>query len=217
MANGRLDFEPDIFTFDFLDHSGEIIFGFDSLHDLHYYINPDQDLRVSFTWGGADGPGIHTWTIIDESGTTYFFGQGKINNSDNETSDYLNCQSDADQIYYSSWVLMKIISPSKGDTINFSYRDLTENIDFIGASENQNIRLVNCSICPDLIGCDAVFPPLEYNACANTLTLTNQKKLTSIQTASTIVQFITDTTVAVPGGVKLDSILILDRLTDSII
>ena len=218
LANGSYDFEPDIFSFNFSGHFGQIIFGFDSLHNLNYYINPYQDLKVSFTWGGTNGTGIHTWTIIDESGTTYIFGQGLIDNSDNESSifDQGDCGSIFQTPYYSSWVLMKIISPSKGDTISFSYRDLTETLDFVGISEYENIRTNNLCTCPG-IDPSQIFPPLEYNECSNQLTLSNVKKLTSINTASTTVEFISDTTAAITDGVKLDSILIEDRATDSII
>ena len=218
LASGRLDYEPDIFTFNFAGHSGDLIFGFDAQHNLHYYINPYQDLKVSYTFGGSDGPGIHTWTIIDESGTTYTFGQGKINNSDNESSQYDQgeCGPIAEPLYYSSWALMKIISPSKGDTISFSYRDLTEQLDYVGISEYENIRTNNFFDCPG-IDPNQIFPPLEYGVCPNQLTLSSTKKLTSIHTASTLVEFISDTTAAISGGVKLDSILILDRATNSII
>jgi YD repeat-containing protein len=219
VADGLRDYEPDIFTFTFPGHSGDIIFWFDSLKAIHYNINPYQDLKVTYNNLGTIGPGIHSWTIVDESGTTYIFGSDLQDTVAVEKSsfDQGSCGDMGSPNYTSSWALKKIISPTKGDTIDFYYKKVVEHFDFIGASEYENIRLDNLAHCSGLTDWTSIFPSIEYKACPNSSDIV-KAKLKGIRTASTLVNFFSDTSITnTSGGVKLDSIVINDRNKNSTI
>lgn len=108
---GLIDFEPDVFIFNFNGRSGK--FFVEKLNnELVGYPTPYSDLKIHFASG--------EWTIVDEIGVKYFFGSGITDailsiSYSNESRNSLDIRN-----YTSAWYLKKILSP-KGEEINFQY------------------------------------------------------------------------------------------------
>ena len=202
-ASGFLDFEPDIFSFNFPGHSGEIVFDVDETGTRTPIVSPYQNLKIDYT----RTLGIRTWSILDESGTLYNFGSQDVNEAvETSTFDQGVC-NDHNQPYYSSWQLKNIISPDKGDTIKFTYINVTENY-YTGVAESINIKIGSVGPPEITSSCTAN----DYSCCLNEMEV-DAKRLYKIETASTIISFITDTTVAINGGKKLTAIIIKNRVS----
>lgn len=166
-------------------------------------VSPYQNLKIDYT----RTLGIRTWSILDESGTLYNFGSQDVNEAvETSTFDQGVC-NDHNQPYYSSWQLKNIISPDKGDTIKFTYINVTENY-YTGVAESINIKIGSVGPPEITSSCTAN----DYSCCLNEMEV-DAKRLYKIETASTIISFITDTTVAINGGKKLTAIIIKNRVS----
>jgi hypothetical protein len=128
IASGTIDLQPDIFSFNFAGHSGQIVFDvvrYGTRDSLIPYVYPCQDLFFKNIKIYCNQ--IHYWEIVAEDGTTYCFGDPDIdvNHNDYKATEYTSydygpCGS-IDPGCISSWYISSIISPSKGDTIHFIY------------------------------------------------------------------------------------------------
>ncbi len=107
---GLIDFEPDVFIFNFNGRSGK--FFLEKVgNELVGYPTPYSDLQIRYTSG--------EWTITDEMGVKYSFGGG--NTDEIVSASYGNGRSSLGvRAYTSAWYLKKITSP-KGEEINFQY------------------------------------------------------------------------------------------------
>lgn len=115
ILEGRIDSQPDTYSFNVGNISGDI------------YIEPvtgkaictnGKNYQINYTGNinNYEGGGITSWHIIDELGTQYFF------NITDKTKTLVG-DLDANNVskYTSSWKLTKIISANKKDTILFNY------------------------------------------------------------------------------------------------
>ncbi|MCC9073232.1 RHS repeat protein [Flavobacterium sp. F-65] len=123
------DYEPDTFSFSFLNYSGR----------FHYNKSSQSFMQIPFsnvkiTPIFDTNKNITSWIFTDEKGIKYYFGN--TNDSDNRTqverqfnSISYNYNSEvgitgqnSNSDYISSWFLMKIESPKK-DIVNFYYQE----------------------------------------------------------------------------------------------
>ncbi len=114
-ANGYVDSEPDLFTFNFGSYSGK--FFFDESRKVHMI--PESDLYIK----PVNSPSFfYAWMIITPDGTKYFFGGSatEISWSDpaeNSGNKHVNSST--------TWYLYRIESVNGENWINFEYADDT--------------------------------------------------------------------------------------------
>jgi Domain of unknown function (DUF6443) len=111
IANGVIDGEPDIFSFNVSGYTGK--FYIDKNHDAHFI--PKQDLMLKVT-GNLEG-----FTLIVPDGTRFIFGKDGTTTAQEITQ----IGSSSESIYVSSWYLLKVETPDKLYKINLSYADET--------------------------------------------------------------------------------------------
>lgn len=145
------DYEPDSFSFNFLNFSGK--FFFDKEQNNFVQI-PKTDLKINFYKDSNNK--IISWILIDDLGNQYYFGKS----SDlNRTQVVKSVQST--QMTYSedgisggqsntedhiiTWHLMEIKN-SKGGTIKFYYNESEEFLDVIKTDENFVYKGKNSSV-----------------------------------------------------------------------
>lgn len=115
--NNKIDGEPDMFYFNFLGHTGKMVF--DTLGHPAYL--PDQGIRViKHPIHSSPDSVTNGWILKDFSGVTYEFGTDT--SSKELTLVGIEGKPISDAIsYVSSWYITRIISADGKDTINFNY------------------------------------------------------------------------------------------------
>lgn len=197
---GQLDCEYDIFSYSFAGHSGNLVLG--NLNgELSMVHTPCQNNNWRITLNNQSGPPsgyINSWEVTTDDGTSYIFGSDGSRESRETIQIFTDCNIYTD--HTSSWYLLKIISPSKGDTIQFYYDNFSQCYT-MPLSETKEHILGMSSPCPSGIikdiGCEA-----EYT--------NNLKILSKIETASTIVKFKSKDSNGEIAPI-LDSIIIQDK------
>ena len=116
ITNNQLDFEPDMFYFNFNGRSGRFFLEKENEQIIGYSI-PYQDISIVYN---SD----QTWTIIDEKGFKYTFGEG--NAQDITINDRQGTRVSSILTFNSAWYLTKIISPNN-DSVMFTYENYTIN------------------------------------------------------------------------------------------
>lgn len=111
-GNQKYDTEPDVYQFNFSGHVGK--FAFDKDNNIH--LVPQKPLNITRT-RTPHPQNEDYWTILDEKGTKYIFSKKEKGASTTTNSD----GSRSSRRYSNSWLLNKIISPSKQDSIIFEY------------------------------------------------------------------------------------------------
>jgi YD repeat-containing protein len=137
-ADGNRDTEPDIFYFNFNGHMGKFFFnqGSDPVkhtgqipRDQHTInVIPYQDLKFSYTLNTSGNKDLSSFTVIDESGNTYYFDKAETTIEYSGGSSFFTLSSvpvepsgyDSHRSYKSSWYLSKIIT-ARNKEIKFSY------------------------------------------------------------------------------------------------
>lgn len=120
-ADGTKDGEPDLFTFNFSGYSGKFFFN----DDRTPVIVPEQDLKIETNL--AISPyAILGFTITTPDGTKYFFGQNQTpGNGGVDARDLTgSCEAYEGLSYntaYSSWYLVKVVSPDNLFSITLKY------------------------------------------------------------------------------------------------
>ena len=111
LANGHIDGDPDIYSFQFAGHSGRFII------DKNFKVSvvPHQNLKVTITRNTAGN--IDSWEIRDESGNIYQFGD---TDDYREYTDVLNEHGNMESRHVSAWHLSKMESPNQEDEYRFS-------------------------------------------------------------------------------------------------
>ncbi|MFD2787865.1 RHS repeat domain-containing protein [Hymenobacter rubripertinctus] len=113
---GRLDTQPDLFSFNFMGYSGKIIF------DQYGtpYTTPSQPLKiVSPLTSGTGG-----WELTTPDGTQYMFTAAEITNIENSV------ESPASKSGASAWFLTRITT-AQHEMVNFIYQDYTTHINYL--------------------------------------------------------------------------------------
>lgn len=148
------DKEPDIYSYNFAGHSGNFLFDRDPNHDRIYMI-PQQNLLVDYN--------NNVFTITDELGNTYYFGEGNSRdtvihysniplwktesfwtNQANESLRFAHSNAgqffEDDKNYTISWYLSRIKLASANIDIFFDYA-LDEVEAYIGSDETYQYGL----------------------------------------------------------------------------
>ncbi len=110
IANGSIDGEPDLFSFNVGGYTGK--FYIDKDHNAQFI--PKQDLKLEID-GALEG-----FTLIAPDGTRYIFGKDGTTFAQEKTLQQGQPSSSA---YVSSWYLLKIESADKKYKINLTYAD----------------------------------------------------------------------------------------------
>ncbi|MGA3014791.1 MAG: hypothetical protein ABSD71_12255 [Bacteroidales bacterium] len=208
-AEGEIDLEPDIFSYNFCGHSGDFSFHIDSSGNRKIYFSPWQNYKISY---GHDAYSIYYWNITTDDGYNYTFGNTSMDNSYNgvEMTDMDQCADNVpDPDYYSTWYMKQIISPSKGDTVTFEYDpDSLETVAYpLGESETSS-HLLSLTVNQYIPPC----PSDDFKTCQiqrNVYT----RKLKKITTAISEIIFHNYTPGEVAGEKCLSKISIVDRFT----
>lgn len=135
-ANGYLDAEPDLFTFNIGGVSGK--FFFDENGTPHIF--PKLDVKIE----PVNNPNyFHEWKITNSDGTTYYLG-GALATENQYTNTQGLSTSEAD-LSSTTWYLTKIVSANKKDSIelfyvkeNYSYASRTSHSVSIGGELDGN-------------------------------------------------------------------------------
>ncbi|MEL7003164.1 MAG: hypothetical protein AAFN93_10565 [Bacteroidota bacterium] len=120
-----LDYEPDLFNFSYPGYSGQFVID----KNREVMLIPESDHKVTFTVAGSNG--ITAFTITDDQGYSYFFGNYAGQTAYDQTTftfsytdlvDGIPSNSSGPEVFYNSWHLLAIHSPSSDAKITFSYR-----------------------------------------------------------------------------------------------
>jgi len=117
-----LDYEPDMFIFNFLGYSGKFIF--DQATDKPV-LQKFDDITIEATILNGK---IDKWTVTDSKGFKYCFGELTSLSRDKETvlNSYVESQgvltslTNNSTTHYNTWNLMQILAPN-GDTVTYTY------------------------------------------------------------------------------------------------
>jgi YD repeat-containing protein len=118
LGTGVVDGEPDIFTFNFNGHTGKFLF--DENRTPH--LLKDDNLKIAVNFNGTD---FVSWTITDENGVEYLFGQNQNGNNYEKVLQQYPTPANYGKGPITSWYLNQIIYPNNKDTINFTYTNET--------------------------------------------------------------------------------------------
>jgi Domain of unknown function (DUF6443) len=132
IANGTIDGEPDMFSFNVGGYTGK--FYIDKARNVQFI--PKQDLKLEID-GSLEG-----FTLIAPDGTRYTFGKDGATTAQEKTLQEGQTGSDW---YVTSWYLLKAETPDKKYKINLIYDN--EGYSYLGnASIKWNVSIVNTQI-----------------------------------------------------------------------
>ncbi len=120
IVNGTADYEPDIFTFNFLGYSGKFYFRDDRMPTLV----PEQDIRIQpITQTSADN--IYGFILTTPDGTKYYFGKNQLSDGNIDayevTSPYASSTGITNGTCISSWFLNRIVSADGKFSVKLIY------------------------------------------------------------------------------------------------
>ncbi len=120
VANGYIDTEPDIYTYNFGSFSGKFFFDENGIP----FSIPKNDLQITHTRVSAPNA-ITEWKVVTPDGTQYFFGEG--NAIEYSTYDPLGGNgfgSAFENNRTTSWMLTRVVSFNGEDILSFEYQDV---------------------------------------------------------------------------------------------
>lgn len=119
----RNDYEPDIFYFNFMGHSGYFFLGDDgnwkvsSKSNLKIEFNENNDLiyaldgfQTSFVHHKCPAKTIGRFTLVDDKGFRYVFGDNNIDNIELDFGSFF--YQTGDPVFSSAWNIVKVINPN---------------------------------------------------------------------------------------------------------
>ena len=115
-AMGRVDLEPDIFTYSFNGHSGRFLL---DGRGVPLLLSPGH---LKITYERDYGGNISRWEIIDDQGVRYVFGGYGAT----EKTYHYTANGSPSQEFNSSWHLSEISSPNGEDHFFFRYGESME-------------------------------------------------------------------------------------------
>ncbi|PWU02603.1 MAG: hypothetical protein C5B52_05125 [Bacteroidetes bacterium] len=162
LSAGKMDTEPDLFTFNFNGYTGKFVFD----ESRTPRMITEEDVKISVAY---DGSNFTSWLITTPDGTRYYFGENNMHEvtavTSNQTTTDFNTQKP------SSWFLTRIIYPNTKDTVYFnytteafSYYDLGQETKIFGGSGDVNMTQA----------CTIIDPPMTiYKTTVTGLKLNN--------------------------------------------
>ena len=132
IANGLLDGEPDMFSFNVVGYSGK--FYIDANHTAHFI--PKQDLKLEVD------ANLQGFTITTPEGTRYIFGRLSDGNGGWIYAQEKSLTSGQPSSQISSWYLMKIESADKKYSISLNYAD--EAYSYINSASGKRTLSFSC-------------------------------------------------------------------------
>jgi len=123
VAEAEWEFEPDIFTFNFVGRTGRFVIDpyNSTTSDIEVITIPYSKLRIEATLSGGQ---ITEWEIIDENGIMYVFSD--VENTYSYSWEAGGSKSRPNPTFKSSWHLSEITFPNSKDKIKFSYGSMDE-------------------------------------------------------------------------------------------
>ncbi|BAU55620.1 DUF5977 domain-containing protein [Mucilaginibacter gotjawali] len=121
-SDGTYDTKPDIFSYDFPGHGGKF-FIYDSVGTYKVKMLPYAPLKINYNlvaYSYSNPPpntGLTRFTIADEHGNNYTFGDASTETTYSSTSGHTGSTS------ASAWKLENMISQNRRDTVSFSYQN----------------------------------------------------------------------------------------------
>ncbi len=156
VANGRIDIEPDIFTYNFAGESGKFVFGKKS-NNSPAILQTQNNLRIEYVENGSK------WVITTPDGYKYFFGTREGTKDEYSYSQTTELPDNAGLGAYrpiikpsstTSWYLDSVVSPSN-ETVNYHYEIKSVSLSQVQKTEKRSILV-------DVIGsCSAASPRFD--------------------------------------------------------
>lgn len=113
VSTGMIDTEPDIYSYNFPSHSGKFFF---NREDGYKPVNlPYAPVKVNKHWNSSAAENLW-FDVLDEMGNYFHFGETV---RESTSSNYGGMVTAG----ISAWMLEKVISSNKADTVFFSYAD----------------------------------------------------------------------------------------------
>ncbi len=113
IADGQLDGEPDLFSFQVLGHSGKFYLDGDSV-----ILVPKQDYKITYTLeSGSSVKRLKQFVITDSEGTKYYFGTHPITSAQAMAT----AQYDFSNQVVSSWMLQRVETHDGQNAIDLEY------------------------------------------------------------------------------------------------
>ena len=149
------DYQPDDFTFNFSGYQGNIFY---DKENQKFIQGPFSNLKVTPDYDSAGL--IVSWTVVDDRGTSYYFGktpdspsrtaverQAEAYNVNYNTNSGSSGNTSPQTNFISTWYLVKIVS-LKGDAVDFHYGESESYRDVFKISESllrvENSGVGNC-------------------------------------------------------------------------
>lgn len=190
-ALGRIDFEPDIFSYNFNGKSGQFFY---SPQEDKFYTIPYSKLaikKVSMPEGG------YSFQITDESGYQYYFTLKTQTN-------FLTSSADNDNgaAYDGQWYLTRIAAPN--GTIEFELEYINNNLGFDVVTTNQSRRYLQNRAGAPCAGYNSEFLMLEGTSNSITTVSYSGKLVSKIKTPFEELRF--EYAARNDGGLRIDRI-----------
>jgi len=119
--HGTYDVEADIFQFNIGGTSGKFVY---NQEDHQFYTIPRQDVKIQYT--ASASPGV--FTLTNQNGDIYLFTVTETTT----TQPICDPATSSSSTHGTSWLLSKIISYDKKDTVSFSYDDVSYTYSTLG-------------------------------------------------------------------------------------
>ncbi|WP_146198860.1 hypothetical protein, partial [Pararcticibacter amylolyticus] len=187
-ANGRLDLQPDLFSFYFNGRSGSFFYNPDS---SKYYTMPYSKLRIEDYNNG--------FKLTDEKGFSYYFEKSSSTISDFTTP---NGTQDFSSSYKSYWYLTKVVAPDGNVEFEIDYYAETANSSSQYFVQNYDYRASGGGSCVSAPN-PAAFP---LDRISSSITMINRRELlvSRVKAPASSLYFFYQR--EMDGSVKIDSI-----------
>ncbi|WP_420602829.1 hypothetical protein [Flagellimonas sp.] len=118
-GTGVQDREPDLFYYNFMGASGKLYFDENNV----VIPKPYASIKVEPIFSGGE---IDTWTITDQNGIKYYFGEN--NNTISGLGKEIT-STGSQPSHTSAWYLVRVFNPKTNGNIYFEYDDLTSKVE----------------------------------------------------------------------------------------